>query len=390
MVDCSNNSSNARCREPKKLERIPIIPTTDNQNAIDIIPPISEVENLFLTPIPPSVETGQFEKLRPTIINKDIKNNIDPSDALKVPKISNIGISENVSKQPNFVEMVTESIIPEKNSRFPKEEGFIFQISSENQQHIPASPVEDFKFQRKPFENPNKNVSVELDVPFLPAFKPGFPNVPNGEFSLDFDVKPFNNPKNQGEPDVPFLPEFKPVIPKVPNGEFSLDFDVKPFNNPKNQEEPISNIRVPLKKNVSPSSEQPMLNNIQTHFGEHNLVPSPISHVEVFQDVTNEFGQTTSVPKPLEIISEEDRRRPKSNSDDLFKLTTVDILKDFSPSPKFPYPNTKGIRLFLAHFLFVFSNIYLLPFSSLQQEQQLQLHTNYTETITKIKHLTET
>lgn len=348
MVDCRNNSNNARCREPKKLERIPIIPTTDNQNAIDIIPPISEVENLFLTPIPPSVETGQFEKPRPTIINKDIKNNIDPFEPLKVPKISNIGIiSDNVSNQQNLVEMVTESIIPEHNSRLPKEEGFIFQISSENQQHIPVSPVEDFKFQRKPFENPDKNVSLE--------------------------------------PDVPFLPTFKPFFPKVSNGEFSLDFDVKPINNPKSQEEPISNIRVPLVKNVSLSSGQPILNNIQTHFGEHNLVPSPISQVKVFQDVKNEFGQTTTVPKPLKIISEEDRRRPKSNSDDLFKLTTVDILKDFSPSPKFPYPNTKGIRLFLAIFC-----SHDFTFSSLQQEQQLQLYTNYTETITKIKHLKET
>ena len=338
MVDCSNNSSNARCREPKKLERIPIIPTRDNQNAIDTIPPISEIENLFSTPIPPSVETGQFESFRPTIINKDIKNNIDP---LKVPEFNSIGISDNVSKQQNLVQMVTESIITENNSRLPIEEGFIFQISSENQQHIPASPVEDFKFQKKPFENPDKNVSLE--------------------------------------PDVPFLPAFNPVFPKVSNGEFSLDFNVKPINNPKNQDEPISNIRVPLVKNVSPSSEQPILNNIQTHFGEHNLVPSPLSQVEVFQDVKNKFGQTTPVPKPLEIISEEDRRRPKANSDDLFKLTTVDILKDFSPSPKFPYPNTKGIRLYLA--FFVCQTLLLLPPQLLATRTTIatlyQLHRNH-------------
>ena len=306
MVDCSNNFSNARCREPKKLERIPIIPTRDNQNAIDFIPPISEVDNLFISStIPPSIETIKLVDLPPPpILNKDIKNNIDHSDPLKIPPISNIGISDNVSKHPNFVEKVTESIIPENSPRLPNEGGFKFQVSSENQHlRIPASPIEDFKFQRKPFENTDKNISQTLDVPFLPEFNPVFPEVSNGEFSLDFNVKPTDNPKK--------------VLP-------------------------ISNIRVPSIEIVSQSSERPTINNIQTHFGQHSLVPSPLSSVEVIKDIKNEFGSTTSVPKPHKIKPEEDRRRPKANSDDFFKQTTVDILKDFSPSPKFPYPNTKG------------------------------------------------
>ena len=307
MVDCSNNLSNARCREPKKLERIPIIPTTDNQNAIDFIPPISEVENSFISPtIPPSIETIKLVDLPPpTIINKDIKNNIDHSDPLKIPNISNIGIHDNVSKHPNFVEKVTESIIPENSPRLPNEGGFKFQVSTENQhQRIPASPLEDFKFQRKPFENTDKNISQTLDVPFLPELNPVFPGVSNGEFSLDFNVKPTDNPSK--------------VLP-------------------------ISNIRVPSIENVSQSVEKrPTINNIQTHFGQHSLVPSPLSSIEVIKDVKKEFGSTTSVPEPHKIKSEEDRRRPKANSDDFFKQTTVDILKDFSPSPKFPYPNTKG------------------------------------------------
>ena len=325
MVDCSNNFSNARCREPKKLERIPIIPTRDNQNAIDFIPPISEVDNLFISPtIPPSIETIKLVDLPPPpILNKDIKNNIDHSDPLKIPPISNIGISDNVSKHPNFVEKVTESIIPENSPRLPNEGGFKFQVSTENQhqripaspiedvrfqrpfenQSIPASPIEDFKFQRKPFENTDKNISQTLDVPFLPEFNPVFPEVSNGEFSLDFNVKPTDNPKK--------------VLP-------------------------ISNNRVPSIEIVSQSSERPTINNIQTHFGQHSLVPSPLSSVEVIKDIKNEFGSTTSVPKPHKIKPEEDRRRPKANSDDFFKQTTVDILKDFSPSPKFPYPNTKG------------------------------------------------
>ena len=346
MVDCSNNFSNARCREPKKLERIPIIPTRDNQNAIDFIPPISEVDNLFISPtIPPSIETIKLVDLPPPpILNKDIKNNIDHSDPLKIPPISNIGISDNVSKHPNFVEKVTESIIPENSPRLPNEGGFKFQVSTENQhQRIPASPIEDFKFQRKPFENQSIPASPLEDFKFQrkPFENQRIPASPLEDFK--FQRKPFENTdKNISQTlDVPFLPEFNPVFPEVSNGEFSLDFNVKPTANPK-KVLPISSIRVPSIEIVSQSSERPTINNIQTHFGQHSLVPSPLSSVEVIKDIKNEFGSTTSVPKPHKIKPEEDRRRPKANSDDFFKQTTVDILKDFSPSPKFPYPNTKG------------------------------------------------
>ena len=346
MVDCSNNFSNARCREPKKLERIPIIPTRDNQNAIDFIPPISEVDNLFISPtIPPSIETIKLVDLPPPpILNKDIKNNIDHSDPLKIPPISNIGISDNVSKHPNFVEKVTESIIPENSPRLPNEGGFKFQVSTENQhQRIPASPIEDFKFQRKPFENQSVPASPleDFKIQRKPFENQRIPASPLEDFK--FQRKPFENTdKNISQTlDVPFLPEFNPVFPEVSNGEFSLDFNVKPTDNPK-KVLPISNNRVPSIEIVSQSSERPTINNIQTHFGQHSLVPSPLSSVEVIKDIKNEFGSTTSVPKPHKIKPEEDRRRPKANSDDFFKQTTVDILKDFSPSPKFPYPNTKG------------------------------------------------
>ena len=291
--DCSKNSNNARCRKPKKLDRIPIIPATDNQNAIDFIPPISEVENLFLAPIPPSVKVGKFVDLKPTIISENIKNIFDHS--LKASEIGNIVVIDTVPKHQHFVKNVNDSILPENNSRLPKVQ---FQMStvSENQPRIPEPSLEDVKIQ-----NPDRNISQALDVPFLPAFNPVFPTISNGEFSLDIIKKPTD-----------ILIKDEPV---------SID---------------------PLVENVSIIKETPTLDNIQTHF-EERLVPSPVSQVEIFQDVKNELGSTTAVPTPLKLKSEEDRRRPKANTDDLFKLTTVDILKDFSPSPKFPYPNTKGM-----------------------------------------------
>ena len=335
--DCSN-SNNARCRKPKKLNRIPIIPATDNQNTIDFIPPISEVENLFFPPIPSSIEVGKFVDLKPSIINENIKNSFD--NPLEAPEISNIGVIDAVSKHQNFVKNVSDSINPENNSRLPK---VPFQISSvsENQPSIPASPIEDFKFQ-----NQVRNISQALDVPFHPVSNPVFPTISNGEFSLDI----IKNPT-----DIPI------------------------------QNVPIS--LVPLVENASRINVKPTLDNIQTHFEEHGLVPSPLSQVEIFQDVMNELGSTTAVPKPLKLKSEEDRKRPKANTEDVVKLTTVDILKDFSPSPKFPYPNTEGryVLLFLAS-----CKTLLFTCSSLQQEQQLQLYTNYTETLNKIKQFKKT
>ena len=65
VEDCSSDSNNASCRKPKKLESIPIMPTTDNQNAIDVIPPVSEVDNLEI--VESGFETGNhfviFRKL---------------------------------------------------------------------------------------------------------------------------------------------------------------------------------------------------------------------------------------------------------------------------------------------------------------------------------------
>lgn len=291
--DCDKNSNNARCRKPKKLDRIPIIPATDNQNAIDFIPPISEVENLFLVPTLSSVKVGKFVDLNPTIINENIKSTFDHS--LKAPEIGKIGVIDTASKHQNFVKNMTDSILPETNSRFPKVQ---FQMSSvsKNQPRIPESPLEDFKIQ-----NPDRNISQALDVPFPPAFNPVFPTISNGDFSLDI----IKNPTDIPIKDVPI----------------TID---------------------PLVENASRINEKPTIDNIQTHFEDQSLVPSPLSQVEIFQDFKNELG-STAVPKPLKLKSGEDRRRPKANTDDVFKLTTVDILKDFSPSPKFPYPNTKGV-----------------------------------------------
>ena len=391
VEDCSSNSNNASCRKPKKLESIPIIPTTDNQNAIDVIPPVSEVDNLFLTPGSPSpFQVGKFVDPIPTISTENIQNSFYPSP-LKVPTISNIRISENVSEHQNFVEKVTESTIHKNKPSLPKvKEGrFKFQIPSviQTQQLMPVTvtPINDITFQRKPLGNPVKIISQDLVVPFIPSFSPVFSKVKDNEISLEFNKKPTNNPfsftsvslvqnssQSSEKPrlksqdlDVPFIPSFSPVLPKVTNNEFSLEFNKKPTNNPI-KDVPFSFTGVSSVQNSSRNSEKERLKNSQSHFGEHNLVPSPVSQVEIFQDIKNELGSTTAVPKPLTTKSEEDRgRRPQANMDDLFKLTTVDILKDFSPSPKFPYPNTKGI---FAPFLCI--NI-LLHFSSMQQKQQL-------------------
>ena len=365
MEDCSKNFNNERCRKPKKLNHIPIIPTTDNdQNSFEFISQTSEIKNSSrpsVSPIPTSVSVGKLVDLTPTIIGKDINNSVDHfvhlNPSSKSPReTGGIRVSENISKNPHSdfrqIETLTD---PENNLPEQPKGGFIFQtvekkkpFNNPNQnvinggsipfisKHKPPfqKDVEDFIIQRKPIINSGKNIFNDLDVPFLPEHSPLLPEVSEAKFRFEFNEKPIINP-DQGVPTA-FIPGNSNDDPKE---EIILQIDEKPSKSKAGNLSSFENINSPRTPVLDKVTMQP-ITNVFTHLSEHNFAPSPLSPDEQFHDVKIKLTKTTA--ESSQINSGEERRKPKVISANFLKSTTMDIPKDFSPSPKFPYPNTKG------------------------------------------------